>query len=212
MAILIFDLDGTLINTASIVVDAYHRVLTDFSYDKAALPNEEQVLKTFGLPDTEIWRQLMPKHTPAQQMNGFEQASGRIQKDMAVQDILLPHAKEVLIELHARGHVLTTGSNCNQAYLDVVMTTQGIGHLFDRPLCLESVSGQEKADILRTLKARYEPDGDLYMIGDRYTDAEAARKVHIPFVACDFGFGDPSELAGATHKIQSLPELLALFQ
>ncbi|GMA63378.1 HAD family hydrolase [Alicyclobacillus fastidiosus] len=211
MAVIIFDLDGTLIDTGSIAVEAYRLVLSEFAYKPDEFPSEEQMLKTFGLPDTEIWDTLMPRHTPEEQMIGFERAGQRIDDEIRKQDILLPHAREVVQELHARGYTLTTASNCGKSYLDAVMSSQGIGHLFDRPLCLESVQGTRKSDILRALISRYGGGEALFMVGDRYTDRDAAAEVNIPFIGCDFGFGDVSELTGAIHLTKDLPGLLDYF-
>ncbi|EPZ44137.1 MULTISPECIES: HAD family hydrolase [Alicyclobacillus] len=211
MAVIIFDLDGTLINTGDIAIDAYKSAMAEFSVKPADLPTDEQILKTFGLPDREIWQSLMPNHTAEEQMAAFHLSSTRIDEAMRHRDILLPHAREVVHELHRRGYILTTASNCGERYLDAVMATQGIGHLFDEPLCLESVHGTRKADILRQLVARYGQESKLYLVGDRYTDRDAAAEVGMPFIGCDFGFGDASELTGAIYIVKDLPGLLNYF-
>ncbi|MFB5190812.1 HAD family hydrolase [Alicyclobacillus fastidiosus] len=211
MAVIIFDLDGTLIDTGSIAVEAYRLVLSEFAYKPEEFPSEETMLKTFGLPDTEIWNTLLPKHTLEEQMIGFERAGERIDDEIRKRDILLPHARDVVHELHDRGYTLTTASNCGTSYLDAVMSSQGIGHLFDRPVCLESVHGTRKSDILRALISRYGEGEALFMIGDRYTDRDAALEVNIPFIGCDFGFGDTTELTGAVHLVKDLLGLLEYF-
>ncbi|WAH36713.1 HAD family hydrolase [Alicyclobacillus dauci] len=208
MAVLIFDLDGTLIDTGQLAISAYRRVLINYGYTPDELPTDEQILKTFGLPDTEIWSTLMAKHSdPALHRLAFRESGDLIYADMEQNAVLLPHARDVLVALKRQGHTLTTASNCGQQYLDAVLDTQGIREFFDSPLCLETVKGTKKSDILREHLTRYDRE-DCVMIGDRSTDRDAAVEVDMAFIGCNFGFGDRTELAGAECIIQSLPELV----
>ena len=210
MNTLIFDLDGTLIHTAKLVLPAFHRAIRCFP--QYPLPSERMMLGTFGMPDDEIWETLMPTATPDERAAAHRLCDEFIREDLFRHDVLLPDARDVLTALRDRGHTLTIASNCGVAYLDAVLDSQGIRPLFDRPLCLQSVNGRRKADIL-TAHFQHFPRMSAVMIGDRKTDIEAAQAHGIPAIGCDFhaGFGENHELAGAAHIIQSLGELLDMY-
>ncbi|MCL6517265.1 HAD family hydrolase [Alicyclobacillus sp.] len=208
MAILIFDLDGTLIDTSGLVLPAFRRTLAQFSGTQ--IPSDDQMRKTFGMPDAEIWRMLMPHASEAERKRAFSLSERFICEAMAHTDVLLPHAREVLEGLRAAGHTLTVASNCGQAYLDAVLTTQDIRRYFVHPLCLGGIGGRTKADILARHVARFGREA-MWMVGDRKSDIEAAQQTGIPAIGCQFGFGDPLELRGARAVIHDLRELLSRF-
>nr|WP_029423081.1 HAD family hydrolase [Alicyclobacillus macrosporangiidus] len=208
MAILIFDLDGTLVDTSNLVLPAFRRALAAFP--GTPVPSEDVMRKTFGMPDAEIWRMLMPDAGEEERKAAFELSERFICDAMGHADVLLPHARDVLEALRDRGHTLTVASNCGQAYLEAVLTTQDIGHYFTDPLCLGGIGGRNKADILARHVQRFGREG-AWMIGDRKSDVEAAKRTGIPAIGCRFGFGDPGELKGAQAVIHDLRELLSLF-
>lgn len=208
--LLIFDLDGTLVHTGSLVLPAFRRAIAHFP--DCETPDEATMLGTFGLPDHEIWQVLMPDSTDTERRKAHDLCDGYVGEGLLVHDIMYPHAREALTELHARGYTLTTASNCGNAYLNDILDSQQIRALFTYPECLESVDGHVKADILSAHFTRF-PKTDAVMIGDRSSDIEAARIHGIPSIGCDFnaGFAQADELQDATHIIRSLLELLDLF-
>lgn len=208
--LLIFDLDGTLVHSGSLVLPAFRRAIAHFP--DCAMPTEATMLRTFGLPDHEIWQVLMPTATDEDRRVAHDLCDEYVQTSLLQHDIMYPHAREVLAELHARGYTLTTASNCGNAYLNDILDSQQIRSLFTQPECLESVNGRVKADILSAHFTRFAKT-DAIMIGDRSSDIEAARIHGIPSIGCDFkdGFAEANELRDATQIIHSLLELLDLF-
>jgi len=207
MKTLIFDLDGTLIDTSAAVFPAFRSTLRMFGVQP---PNEEVIGRTFGLPDVEIWQTLMPDASEAQRQEALAISERFVGEELDRLDVLLPHARETLIELRERGHILTVASNCGTKYLDAVLDSQGLRTLFHRPLCLGSVRGVKKADIL-SAHFQHLAKTDAVMIGDRSSDWNAAKEHGIQFVGCNFGFAKPEELEGAETVIHTLPDLLKLF-
>jgi phosphoglycolate phosphatase len=208
MATIIFDLDGTLINSAAIVLPAFRKTLENFP--TAPAHTDETLRKTFGIPDKQIWEMLLPNATESERMEAYDLTERYIGDAMSHTSVLIPHAIEVLTELKAAGHTLTVASNCGVKYLNEVLDTQGLRKFFTEPLCLESVNGRVKADILAKHFERFSKE-DAVMVGDRSSDVEAANAHGIPTVGCQFGFGDESEIAGAAVIIRDLRELLPLF-
>jgi phosphoglycolate phosphatase len=208
MATIIFDLDGTLIDTTELVLPTYREVIRHF--ENVPIPSEPTMLQTFGMPDQTIWELLMPGTTADQQAQAHSLTDDIIHERMQQSDVLLPHAVEVLEALKDAGHTLTVASNCGDTYLDATLDSQGIRPFFTHPLCLGTVKGQRKADILSVHFQRF-AKSDAVMVGDRHSDIEAAQYHQIPAIGCAFGFGNVDELNGSAAIIMSLPELLPLF-
>lgn len=207
MATLLFDLDGTLINSEAVVLPAYERTLQEMTN---VIPSDHVMRKTFGLSDDAIWKILLPDASQEERDAAFALCEETVRTALFETNILLPQAVETLQALHRAGHTLTVASNCGEMYLDAVLDSQAIRHLFTDPLCLGSVQGQRKADILSAHIKRFGKH-DMVMIGDRLSDVEAAITHGIPCVGCALGFGDAAELAHADIVVYQLSELIALF-
>jgi phosphoglycolate phosphatase len=208
MGILIFDLDGTLINTSKIVISAYTRVFRHFP--DLLVPTEDVMLGTFGLPEEKIWEVLMPNCPEATRHEAHSLSGIYVQEGLVKSDVLMDGSRAVLDELKKRGHTLTVASNCGTKYLNEILDSQGIRQYFTSPLCLESVSGYKKADILAKHILHFGKSGCV-MIGDRNTDIEAAIYHGIPAIGCDFGFGNTNELREANQVINDICDLLLIF-
>jgi phosphoglycolate phosphatase len=208
MAIIIFDLDGTLIDTAELVIPAYREAIRHFA-NQPTLSNE-QLKMTFGLPDAEIWNIIMPHATASERRQAYALTGQVIVERMRDTNVLLPHALDVLAELKARQHTLTIASNCGLDYLYAALDTQGIGEFMTHPLCLESVHGMHKADILSEHFSHFDKSQSV-MVGDRDSDVKAAKAHGIPAIGCAYGFGDLGEIKNADVQIYALTDLLPLF-
>lgn len=208
MSSLIFDLDGTLIDTSAVFVPAIRNTLQVFS--SRDQPTEDEIRKTFGLTDAEFWDVLLPGSSDGERAAASAMRNDYMQAHLDQAHMLLPHAKDVLRQLKANGHTLTIASNCGVTYLKSVLESQGIQDFFTNPLCIESVNGRVKADILSAHFERMSKQG-AYMIGGRASDVEAAHAHGIPAIGCCLGFGNDEELTHADYTIHSLLELIDMF-
>ncbi|KPV43360.1 HAD family hydrolase [Alicyclobacillus ferrooxydans] len=207
MTTILFDLDGTLINTASIVLPAFKHTLEHFH---VPVPDDRALLSTFGMPDDDIWKMLMPEADDDTRKTAFRHAESRITQAMFEHDILIPHTRDVLRGLLDRGHTLTTASNCGTGYLNAVLDSQDIRQFFTKPLCLELVGGSTKADILTEHFRSFEKE-ECVMVGDRSSDVQAAKTHGIRVIGCELGFGSAAELTDADIVVHDLRELLPIF-
>ena len=209
MSVLLFDLDGTLVETTKLSIPIMQAEIKKYAH--LSVPDQKKIQSAFGLPYKEFWELLTP-HATEQEVRMISQCwEQKLLEIIQTENVLLPYAKEVLTELKRRGHILSTASNCSTAYLNAILESQHIKDFFYEPLCIEKVGGQKKKDILLAHFQHMEKT-DAFMIGDRSSDIEAAREHRIPAVACHFGFASEGELDGADYHIYSLKDLLELFK
>lgn len=209
----IFDLDGTLINSRTFVGKGTLAALEELFRQKGeALPpvSEGYILAQLGKPIETFYRNVLPqgyKHWLAEMIPiGERHLVEAIQKGEAE---LFPHAVEVMEELKGRGVRMGIASNCGLAYLENLTRYFGLDRYAERAYCL-AFEPSKTAMVKRLL--REFNSKNAVMVGDRYSDIEAAHDNEIPVVAFTQGFGSEEEIREADYKIGSLVELLPLLQ
>ncbi|MGB8452281.1 MAG: HAD family hydrolase [Anaerocolumna sp.] len=207
MALLIFDIDGVLVDSSQQTVEVIKNLLAPFPQLKEI--TQQQINHTFGMSEEDMWAFLMPGFPFEKRKEISRSYDEEIVKALKECDVLLPHVKSILAAFRKAGYILTTASNCGIPYLNAILDTQGIRKYFEDPQCLESVKGKKKADIIAYHSKKY-PKEKLYMIGDRKTDIEAAEELKIPAIGCKSQFTRDGELEGACYKINNISEILDL--
>ncbi|WP_281890959.1 HAD family hydrolase [Paenibacillus sp. YYML68] len=211
---MIFDVDGTLFRTETLLLPAYHAAFEQLRAEglfRGETPPERYIIGSLGMLLEHIWEQVLPEygrdvHRRADelllklQLEGLRRGEGELYEGVA----------ETLRALKERGIRLFTASNGLEAYVKGVIGYQGLEPLFE-PEGLYS-AGQHrtrsKVDLVRLLLDRFGIQ-EAWMVGDRSSDVEAGRGNGLFVVGCDYaGFRKQGELAGADVRIQSFSELL----
>src|ERR1700730_10519751 len=122
-----FDLDGTLIDTSSVVLKGFHTVFDRLQSRGVveSCPSDETFLGTFGTVDDEIWKGLLPNLSQEEREEAMKLHEKIIVAETPNQRLLIPGAYEVLQALHGK-YTLATASNCGVTYLNLVLDTQKI--------------------------------------------------------------------------------------
>ena len=184
--LVIFDLDGTLVDTRAWWLPVAEEGLRRFSErtgQKVPFPGGEKAWSLVGLPDDEVFRGLLPPE---------RQGEWEVLRDILVpiegevlrsqRDFLFPGTRELLGELKAAGVKLGVASNCGPDYLEAVLEGQGIAPWVDASFCRGRPEGMgEKAQMLREAM-RVLGAQEAVLVGDRDSDARAAQDAGIPFV------------------------------
>ncbi|MBQ6459887.1 MAG: HAD family hydrolase [Exiguobacterium sp.] len=205
MAVILFDIDGTLVDTTGPMTKAIHEALEELPH--LPKPSEEAVRSGYGLAGNAFWEHVIPEATLEEIRLIRRLRHTTLEQTMEGQNVLFDGIREMLETLHEQGHTLTTASNCGVHYMNLILDTQQIRSYMTAPECLESVGGEKKADILTAHRVRH-GEADYIMVGDRKSDVEAARAHDFPVVLTGFGFGNEEEWALADHVIQSPHDLV----
>ncbi len=211
---LVFDLDGTLYTSETILGPAYEAVITDrnrawgMSY---RVPTAAEVLAYVGRPGREIITKLFPDLAPER----VTETSDRILVELVALirkggGRVFEGVHETLAGIKGGGAELSIVSNCRRSYLEAILETFALKEYFREAWCNEDAPELGKNGLLvRVLAGR-----KGVMIGDRASDGVAARGAGVPWIGCAFGHSAPddAELAGADAVIRDftdLPEALA---
>ena len=203
---LIFDIDGTLWDSRSIIVEGYNQVLTAAGHEDLCVTAED-LKRLFGKTMKEI-ADIMLTTLPEEERyplmeKCIDTGDARLLDDPC--DIGYPGVKETLEELHKRYRLFIV-SNSQLGYPETTMEKLGITHLFQGHLCFGN-TGTDKGTTIRILMEQHGIENAVY-IGDTQGDYEAAMKAGLPFVWATFGFGEPD---GYDAKIDSFRELTQLY-
>lgn len=210
---IIFDLDGTLFQTETLAVPAFHDTFARLQREGlySGLIQDDQVLKSmFGKTNEEIWPELLPKASPEVRakadlyMEDFEllrlhRGEGRLYQGVA----------EIISALHQKGYRLCIASNGGESYVTGVVEYYFSG-LFSAVYSAGGYQTGSKVELVKLIVDRFS-DGSLVMVGDRSSDIAAGKRNQLQTIGCSYGFGHSEELVDADYLISDFPELLNLF-
>ncbi|MFC5402137.1 HAD family hydrolase [Cohnella soli] len=211
---MIFDLDGTLFQTETLLETVHRRVFETLrEEDLYALPTPpiDTLLGSLGMLLSDIWKRVMPEGTP----EAHERANALLlQYEMeelaAGCGILYPDVAETLRELRGRGIRLFIASNGLEDYVKGVPAGREIGDLFEASYSAGEYETASKVDLVRLLLDRFGLTS-AWMVGDRSSDVEAGKRNGLYVVGCDYaGFRREGELDGSDAVIRDFKEILQL--
>ena len=210
--IVIFDLDGTLLNTIDDLVYACNYALEQTGYP--TFPIEEYPAKV-GNGINNLIRRALPE-TERTEENILRVRAHFVPYYNAHNcDFTRPYKgiPELLATLKAQGHLLAVASNKYQAATEKI-----VEHFF--PGLFDVVFGEREGierkpnpqivyDIVSKLSPLNAKCSSLY-IGDSLVDRDTAQNAHVPFVACSWGFVPRETLLreGVTRIIDSPEEVI----
>lgn len=212
---LIFDMDGTLLQTEKIVVPAYERAfarLREEGLVQGEMPPATILLESLGMLLKDIWGRLLP--------NADEKARERIDQLLMEEQLklleqgageLYPGVHSTLRRLKQAGCRLFVASNGLEHYVKATARETGIAPLFDGLYSAGEFRTKKKTELVALLLTEHRVT-DAWMVGDRSSDVEAGLANNLFVVGCEYAaFGvSPEELKDAHVRIGSFEELLNL--
>lgn len=212
---MIFDMDGTLFQTESLLLPAYHATFDEMrkegSYAERT-PDESIIIGCLGMLLTEIWRRVLP-HAEEKVRQRADELFIRYELEYLEKGYgeLYPGVADTLSKLREAGVRLFVASNGLEEYVRGVARVKGISSLFEELYSAGEHQTSSKVDLVRLLLERHGVR-TAWMVGDRSSDVEAGLKNGLTVIGCDYaGFGDGSELEGSHVRIRDFAELLGLY-
>jgi phosphoglycolate phosphatase len=202
---IIFDIDGTLWDSRSLVAEGYNSQLQKEGYDHLCVTAEE-LKPLFGKTMKEIADILfasLPVPFRYELLERCMEAENCHLHSSPCDTLAFPGIREAMEEL-AKDHRLFIVSNSQQGYPEVCMEKMGIAHLIQGHLCFGDTGTEKGLTILKLMQQHNITDA-VY-IGDTQGDYEATVVAGIPFVWAAYGFGTPAGFAARIDEASQLPE------
>lgn len=211
---MIFDLDGTLFQTESLLETVHRRVFAQLRSESLygdVAPPIERLLGSLGMLLTDIWKKVMPDGSPeAHERANVLLLQYELEELKAGVGNLYPGVPETLAELRRRGVRLFIASNGLESYVKEVPNERDIGDLFEAKYSAGEFDTPSKVHLVRRLLDTFGVRS-AWMVGDRSSDVEAGKKNGLVVIGCDYaGFRREGELDGSDAIIGAFPELLDL--
>ncbi len=204
---LIFDWDGTLINSADGIVQCMQQAASDLNFP---VPDDAAIRNIIGLGLPEALQLLIPDidGTGIEQMR---QCYGHhyVEQGDAMAS-LFPGVEESLERFKSEGYTLAVATGKSRKGLDRVFQKTGIGHFFTHSRCADETRSKPHPQMLDELLLTCGiPRGESLMIGDTEYDLEMAARARVPSLGVTYGSHTPERLQqhSPVHMIHEFVEL-----
>ena len=217
--LVLFDLDGTLVETAPEIADAVGDTLRHFGWPPV---DEDQVARWIGHGTGAL---LVHAVARASGTSVDEvRASPRLAVIGGVYDRLYaercgtrsrvyPAVRETLAALRAGGVRLAIVTNKERRYTDRVLAAHGLAEAFDRIVCgdTQPTRKPDPAGALGCLRAFGVAPGRALFVGDSSIDVATARAAGVPVWLLPYGYnmGQPLQDCAPDRIVDDLSALLA---
>jgi phosphoglycolate phosphatase len=207
--LVLFDLDGTLIDSLDDLVNATNHMLLSLGRPAAT---REQVRSYVGQGARRLVARAMPDAAPAEVEQGLSLFLDYNEEHIVDRTRLYPGVMETLTALRDAGLTLAVVSNKNVALCSKVLTTLKAEGFFACVIGADSLAERKPSPepLLKVLSDLGVPPERAVMVGDSVNDIAAGQAAGIVTIGCTFGYGDLAEIEDADFLIDSIPELLKL--
>jgi phosphoglycolate phosphatase len=209
LKLLIFDLDGTLIDSLPDLTDAANRVRQHFNLSTF---QPEEVRKLVGQGARSLVARALPGATNDDIEEGLKIFLDYNLAHIVDKTRVYPKVPETLELLKAKRIPLCVLSNKNVALCREVLSKLGLDKYFPTVVGADSFPFRKPSPepILALLKKFAVGTMECAMIGDSINDMAAGEGAGVITVGCSYGYGEMNELAGADFVVGDFPSLLEL--
>jgi phosphoglycolate phosphatase len=204
--LLVFDWDGTLIDSAGTIVHCIQAACRDLGLP---VPDDARASHVIGLG----LHDALTYAVPGLPSSEYGRMVERYRAHFLARDAAIPlfrGAAAMLSELRARGHVLAIATGKSRAGLQRALDNTGLKPLFASSRCADQCAPKPAPDMLFELMEELATsEATTLMIGDTAHDLQMAAHAGVPAVAVSYGAHAKADLAalGPLACVDSIDEL-----
>ena len=179
---IIFDMDGTLIDSAKIAIPAFEKVCPGYGLE---MPKDEVIKAAVGYANPFFYYKIYPD-IDKKILIGFakevEAAERKIVEDIN-KGMLFEGVKDLLEDLSKRGHKMYIASTGDFEHVDDCLRACELHPFFEKIHCNKPDKELMVANIIKN-----KPVKNWVMVGDRKKDSKAAKYNQILSVGAAYGY------------------------
>ncbi len=207
--LVVFDWDGTLMDSAAKIVHCFERALLEAG---APARSSEAIRHVIGLGLPEAVRALLPEADERLRARVMERYREYFLHDDDTATALFPGVREGLEALAAQGYLLAVATGKSRRGLERALAETGLGGLFAATRCADEAPSKPHPQMLEEILAFTGCEAaQAVMVGDTVYDIEMARAAGVEALAVSYGVHDRRLLlaCGALACLESFPEVCA---
>ena len=205
-SLLVFDWDGTLIDSAGAIVWCIQSACRDLGLP---VPDDARASHVIGLGLQDALANAIPGLAPSEYGRVVESYRHHfLARDPQIP--LFPGAQAMLSGLRESGHLLAVATGKSRAGLARALDNTGLRPLFDSSRCADQCAPKPAPDMLRELMAELgTSETNTLMIGDTVHDLQMAARAGVQAVAVSYGAHSKADLAALAPLacLESIDEL-----
>lgn len=205
----VFDLDGTLVDSAPDIADSLNQVLATHGIAPQSVEFVEQFIGegSYGLV-ANLYGALGVAATPARVAADVEAYLAVYRATPVRHSTLFADAAEMIPVLHAAGLRLGICTNKAQLIAEAVLRHFGLRDYFDAIVGGDALEERKPAPqhLIETLKRMSVDPGEAIFVGDTPIDAECGRRAKVRCLIVDWGGGRKVQVP-ASERLGSFGEL-----
>jgi phosphoglycolate phosphatase len=190
--LIVFDWDGTLMDSEARIVSCIHAAFTDL---ELPLPSVEAARDIIGLGLDEAMAVLMPEIGREGRLALIERYRYHFLVANETPTALFPRVTETLDWLRGRDYLLAVATGKSRRGLDLVLNSSGIGGHFAATRCADETFSKPHPEMLLQLMDELGVDGgETLMVGDTEYDMQMAHNAGARALAVCYGVHSPERL------------------
>jgi phosphoglycolate phosphatase len=210
MKLVIFDIDGTLVDSQHLICGAVHQV-----YDRHGLPkpSRERVLALVGLSLTDTFTRLADgaAHPVEAMVESYRDAFQTLRARPNSMEPLYPGAEEAIVRLAKRDDIalgIATGKSLRG--IEVVLGHHKLLSHFTTVQCADTApSKPDPGMVMNAMRDTGRSADDTVLIGDSIYDMQMAKAAGARAIGVAWGYHPPADLtaAGADAIVENFTAL-----
>lgn len=183
---IIFDMDGTLWDSAKAVADSWTEVVAR-EYTPERVITEEEIKSVMGLTMDKLAARIFPE-LPEEKRLQLLEVCGREENEYLRTHgaIVYPQVEETFQKLKEKYHLYIV-SNCQSGYIEAFLEYYGYGKYIEDTECYGN-NGLVKGENIRKVAERNHLTKAVY-VGDIQGDYDASMQAGVEFIHAGYGFG-----------------------
>ena len=199
--LIIFDMDGTLVNSSLTIANAINYVRQNLGFDAM---EQAYILRHVNEPDINPAQFFY--HTNVFDADHERWFSEYYTKNHESELVLYDGIKDLLHSLKDKGHTLGVATNAYRGSTIESLTHLDVHDIFDGIACYDDVEqGKPHPDMLHMLldELNHETHESLF-IGDGPRDEMASKRAEIDYIMVDWGFTDHSDAVRTVGELEAM--------